>query len=488
MRRLVPGLLDLLPILVVLAALATGPELLHDSDTGWHVRAGDLIWDAGSVPRGDPFSFSAEGRPWFAWEWLCAAGMSLLHRHGGLGGLVAVSALLLGLSFSAAQRLGLVLGGRPLLTFLITSLGATATTLHWLARPHLVSYPLVVLFVAVLEAGSAGRSPRLLLLLPVLTLLWCNLHGAFPVGLGLLGAYWIGGMLPGAPQRWSPRHLGWALAASLLVTTLNPYGLDLHRHLIEYVNQRAILEWIDEFRSPDFQSFAGRVLEIWLLGSALALPSLLQSRDWPRLCVLLGLTHMTLTSHRHVELLVLGTAPYLAAAFRPWPGFGWMRRFDTIEQSRGELWGPLLLGALTLSIVLAPGAWRAVPAYRFSGQLYPVQAAERLPGLGVRRVLSTDAYGGYLIYRLWPRLKVFIDGRSDFYATNGVLDEYLAMLRERPGWLDRIERHRPDAVLLPREHHALRWLLVSGGWVRSYEDATATLLLPNPEAPRSRTK
>jgi hypothetical protein len=491
MHPLVPGLRDLVPILVALAVLATGQQILQDSDTGWHVRSGERILATGSVPREDPFSFSAAGRPWFAWEWLSDIGMALLHRSGGLGALVAASAVVLALSFALAQRLGLALGGAPLLTFGVTLLGATASMIHWLARPHLVSYLFATVFLGVLESGGPRRSPRLLLALPLLTLLWCNLHGAFPIGLVILGAYLLGALLPRAPRRWSPSRLGWTLAACCAVTILNPYGLELHRHLFQYVGQQTILGSIDEFRPPDFQSGLGRVLELWLLVSALALGPLVRARDWPRLFVLIGLTHMTLTSHRHIEFLVLCGTPLIAAAFGArTPGLRGAR-FDAVEAGRRAVLGPLAIGALALSILLWPGAWSRVEAYRFPEDRYPIQAAERLRQASARRILCTDSYGGYLIYCCWPALRVFVDGRSDFYVTTGVFDDYLAMLRDRPGWIERVERYGPDAVLLPREHHALRWLLQTGRWRPVYEDATAALLLPgppSPETPRSGSK
>jgi hypothetical protein len=123
--RWLPGLKDVLPLIITIAVLTTGQSMLEDSDTGWHIRAGERILETGEVPRVDPFSFSAEGEPWYAWEWLADAGMGAIHRVSGLRGLVAVTAIVIALAFSIAQRLGLRLGGGAFATFGLTALAAT---------------------------------------------------------------------------------------------------------------------------------------------------------------------------------------------------------------------------------------------------------------------------------------------------------------------------------------------------------------------------
>src|SRR5437867_4334228 len=96
---LMPSLSDLAfltPILVLFWCTTGVGWLLTDSDTGWHIRAGEWILKNGSVPATDIFSFTKAGQPWFAWEWLSEVLMALIHRDFGLAGIVLVSLLLLG--------------------------------------------------------------------------------------------------------------------------------------------------------------------------------------------------------------------------------------------------------------------------------------------------------------------------------------------------------------------------------------------------------
>ena len=89
---LVPSLSDLaflMPILVLFWCTTGVGWLLTDSDTGWHIRTGEWILKNGRIPATDLFSFTKFGQPWFAWEWLSDVSMAAVHRHFGLGGIVA---------------------------------------------------------------------------------------------------------------------------------------------------------------------------------------------------------------------------------------------------------------------------------------------------------------------------------------------------------------------------------------------------------------
>src|SRR5260370_42402942 len=71
-RWLVPSLPDVFFGALLLATFAHPQglgSLLSDADTGWHIRAGELILQTGRVPVTDPFSFSRPQQPWFASEW-----------------------------------------------------------------------------------------------------------------------------------------------------------------------------------------------------------------------------------------------------------------------------------------------------------------------------------------------------------------------------------------------------------------------------------
>src|SRR5262249_58185553 len=109
--------------------------LLIDSDTGWHIRAGELILETHAVPRRDPFSHTMAGRDWFAWEWLTDLIMATLHRHWGLAGVVSGAILVLLVSYDALYRMMIRRGADAIVAFTVTIFAAVFRVVPLLWRP-----------------------------------------------------------------------------------------------------------------------------------------------------------------------------------------------------------------------------------------------------------------------------------------------------------------------------------------------------------------
>ena len=182
--KLLPSLTDfafLMPIAFLFGRMEGVKTLLSDCDTGWHIRTGKWILAHGWVPTRDLFSFSRPGEPWFAWEWLSDVLFAKLNSAGGLQAVVLFSILLVSVTFMllylVARR-----KANALVSIAVTMLAAAASSIHWLARPHLFTLLFLVLFYAALERVREGRT-RLggvpyLAILPVATILWTNLLGS----------------------------------------------------------------------------------------------------------------------------------------------------------------------------------------------------------------------------------------------------------------------------------------------------------------------
>src|SRR5260370_8670825 len=149
---LIPSLSDLaflIPILVLFWCTTGVGWLLTDSDTGWHIRAGEWILKNGRVPTTDVFSFTMAGKPWFAWEWLSDVFMATVHRSGGLPGIVLASLLLLGATSVCVYKSTVAESGQRLTALVLTALAMAASTLHWLALPPPLTPLLSPLFSSV---------------------------------------------------------------------------------------------------------------------------------------------------------------------------------------------------------------------------------------------------------------------------------------------------------------------------------------------------
>jgi hypothetical protein len=93
---------------------------------------------------------------------------------------------------------------------------------------------------------------------------------------------------------------------------------------------------------------------------------------------------------------------------------------------------------------------------------------------GYDRIFTSDLWGGYLIYRLYPKAKVFIDGRSDFYGTPFEL-KYLDMVAGKYDWDQNLDKYGAQTVLLPADLALASALKENPRWRVVYDDKTAII-------------
>ncbi|HXU61502.1 MAG TPA: hypothetical protein VN962_07370 [Polyangia bacterium] len=221
-------------LLLSLPALAflLGCWPLSDYDVWWHLRTGQLILQAGAVPRQDWFTYTNADRAWIDVYWLYQIGLALLFRLGGATALVVLKAVA-GATIVALSSRGRVEGARrdgPLWPWGLAWMpGVVMLSGRLTERPELVSLLLLTSVLVVLARAPAR--PRLLWLLPALQLAWANCHGFFVLGPLVLAAYAVDWLVdawrpPARPvDRPPPQIFAAAAVASLLACLANPYGI-----------------------------------------------------------------------------------------------------------------------------------------------------------------------------------------------------------------------------------------------------------------------
>jgi hypothetical protein len=484
-------------LLVVYLLFTNNYRFLQDSDTGWHIRTGDWIRQTGSVPRTDIFSFTVAGQPWFAWEWLTDVGMSAMHSRFGLAGVVCAAWLVLLASYGLLYRVMQICGADPILACAVTIFAAVASIVHWLARPHVVSILLLVIWFALVESYRRFRS-RMIYAAPLVIAVWANLHGAFAVTFALLVVYaageWLELALAGKWRQW--RCLVPYAAVGVLSSVaalLTPYGVALYSHLIRYLGDKQLLALIDEFKSPDFHSIDGKLIEILLLLGVLAAVHAARQKRFVEVGLVALWSHMTLQSERHVTLAAVALAPIIAEQGTLWLRDIWPQRprlaglqqwYAGITQMDRQLNGAFIAIAvcIVLTSLLTQPARARVFGDAFSAKRFPLAAsdfidqqsqAELLTG----NVYAVDQYGGYLIYRFAPRVKVFVDGRSDLYRQSSVLNDMNHLALPQADWAQILERYQINWLVLQRDEPLGLIATQSGQWRVAYTDTTAQVLI-----------
>jgi len=501
--RLLPSLTDvafLMPLAFVFLRMGGATSMLGDGDTGWHLKTGEWILANHRIPDQDIFSYTKAGQPWFAWEWMWDLAFGWLHQHGGMAAVILASMLVLCCTSALLFRLIRRACGNALLAILIMFLVTGASAIHWVARPHLFTLLFTVIFYSLLERAHAGRTD-LLWWLPALMLVWTNLHGGFFVGLVLVGAYAGGDLLRAlfedAPEvrsnavRSAIPYLATA-AGCLLVSFVNPYFYHLHAHIFEYLTDRYQYHNISEFQSFNFHHPVTLYFEpMLLLGLAAAVWSL-SRRDYVHALLITGWAHLALVAVRNTPIfMIVASVPVavmLEKVMEDLPGSHlaiWLRhaasRVMRFAADFGEADSlPRLhvasaaAGCLLVALFYAPNA-PAMCRAEYNAARYPAKAVELLQKDGrADTIFTDDTWGGYLIYRLYPANKVFIDGRSDFYGSS-FNEKYLDVMNVRYDWEKNLDEYHVNAILLPVETPLAATLKQSPRWHAAYDDGVAIL-------------
>jgi hypothetical protein len=508
LQVLVPSVADLLfvALLFGLSSGALGRLLLRDGGTGWHIRNGQLMLQTHSITRVDSFSATMSGQPWYAWEWLYDVLVAAVHHGLGLNGVVFYTAAIMAATFVLVFHLAMRRGGSLPIAFFLLVLSLGASAIHFLARPHVLSWLLTVIWFELLDSSASAtglEKDRRLFYFPVLMMLWVNLHGGFLFGFILLGVYLVGGGIQYFTCRvqreeirdWLKR-LGLVSVSSLLASFVNPYGYKLHLHIYRYLSDRFLMNHVSEFLSPDFHGVAQQCFALLLLVTIAALASARRKPEPTQLLVILVAAFSGLYASRNLPassmLLTLMIAPLLSETVEKASEnaeiAGWLRallsrlhRFGVRMQSlelrfQGHLWLVLafIIGLWACMHGGRLGSTQLINAY-FDDKRFPVEAAEVIAKRGIREpIFCPDQWGGYLIYRLYPQTKVLVDDRHDLYGDQFFKD-YLKVVFVQPEWEKVLDERHVDWVLVQKNSSLGTILGQTSGWKLIHGDETAVL-------------
>jgi len=511
-------------LLAVLACTSLSMRLLGDAGIGWHIRTGQQILATHAVPRVDSFSSVMRGKTWYAWEWLYDVIVGALDRWAGLNGVVWFTAVVIAGVFACTFRLLLRRGTNVFVALVLLLLAASASMIHFLARPHVLSWLFTLMWFWILDssesdclpAHSAGLSAtrsatisrRRLWLLPLLTLVWVNVHGGFLIGFALLAIYWLSAVWYAFRLKEDkfPEFLAklrcWAEARRLaavgfaagVASLVNPHGWNLYAHIYGYLSNRFLMDHIDEFQSPNFHGVAERCFVVLMLAAMVALASRPRTLRMSEVLVILFAMYSGLYASRNIPvsslLLALIVGPLLSSllssAIHNFAGrltsfrtpidrvSAFTERMGAVESSlQGHLWATA--AAVFLGVVAVRGGslgTNQLMDAHFDSKRFPAAAVDFLDRktAGERDPVTVpDYWGGYLIYWLCPRTLVAVDDRHDLYGEE-FFKSYLKMVHVEPGWDGLLEKYQARCILVPKGSALANILELRPPWKRVYAD------------------
>ena len=458
---------------IVLWIVILLPRSMADPDIWWHLRNAAEQWQNHGWLHQDLYSFSALHSSWINHEWLAEIPFALAWKMAGEKGiyllnLCLLQGIFLGLFWLVRQNcrsLPIALG-----TTLLGSLLATVSF-----GPRTLLFGWVCLVVELIILDRSVQQPRVLLSLPLLFLVWVNLHGSWLIGLVVL-AVWIvfgcfaysrGSIVSTAWSQGKSKSSAWVLLCSIGALFINPYGWRLVAYPFDLAfRQKLNVSSVQEWQSLDTQSVRG---ELFLLMLAVVILSQMLCRlDWSlQQLSMAGIGILSAFLHaRFLFLAAILVTPLLARQLDP--VFGTRM---PVNRFTFRCMLPFALLAIISALILSS---RLHPATRVDGS-YPHSALPMLTKFHPHgRILNDYLWGGYLEFHT-PQIPVFIDSRVDIFERNGVLRDYLDMVRSKNS-LALIDRYQIRYVLFESDAPLVYLLRQTQAWNATYDDGRVVLL------------
>jgi len=451
-----------------------------DLDMGWHLRTGDWIVQHAAVPHNGLFTWTAADRPWAAYSWGYEVMLSRAYAWFGLVGMGLYGTLLTVGVLYAIYWMARRLSGNFWIACLVAVL--TCATFLFAMNPRPVFFSMMLFCVTLtllLEASHTGRE-KLLYWLPLVFLLWANLHIQFVYGLFTVGLFvavnlaqklaealgWKPAWLQ--PSNISPSTLVLVFAACFIATCIGPYSFHLYGVIARYAHAKVPYRIIMELQPMNFRVGSHYVELLWMAFAFFAVGRQ-KKVDVFKLLLLCVTGVIAFRAMRDAWFVCISAAACIADSVA-----------DTIEPEAGENWLENVSAAVLVAVMLAVFARQADfntrGLERTMSDVLPVNAVNYLrqhPAPGP--LYNTLDWGGFLIWYM-PDRPVAIDGRTDLYGDQ--LEElFFRTANGAPSYLDDPYLNEAGVVLLQRKNRLRSLLETDSRFQLVYQDTLSAVFL-----------
>jgi hypothetical protein len=457
--------------LPVLAALIAN---LSSVDLAYHLRAGEIALDTGRIPTADTFTFTASGAAWVNQQWGAQVLLAGVYRLAGWTGLEVLRAGLVGLTFGflfeACRRRGLDLRRAAWLTLAAFVVSAVALAL----RPQLFGMALMAMTLLIVAARRAH--PRLMWAMPVVVLLWANIHGSFFLGPVVVGLAWLEDL----HDRVRNPHRTLAIAVgSAAAALVNPFGIGVWGYALGLSTNAFVTSRISEWQPTTLRTIPGMLF----FGSVALVTVLLVRRSravsgptWVWLALFAAIGAYAI---RGVAWWPLGAAFAVAGVLgAPDPAATEPVR---VRRDRSSPLNLVVVGLIVAVCVVLLPTWRPVDPrigtpVGLVGDAPPgVTAALRDLAKPGDRILNPQPWGSWFELVL-PDNPVAIDSRIELFAPD-VWTDYDVIRSGGPGWQAALARWHPAFIVLGHDEAAFAGRLAAEGWRTAYTDGDGSIVI-----------
>lgn len=453
---------------------------IADYDLWGYLAFGRIFWEDGYFPYQDIFSYTPTKSVWIYHEWLTGVFFYLIYKHSGPAGLQLFRYIIIIFTIYSIYITALKKGAKPISASLAIIPAMLLISFGYVpVRAQVFTYLFFILTIYILESANKDQKWSMLWWLVLINIFWCNLHGGFITGLGLIFLYALG-------QKISKREalpylkIGFI---SLLATLINPYGPYYWTYLVQAIlmPRPEIDEWLSvitalRIKYQDFPVLVFIILSITLIFTLI----LIKEHNLTDLLIIGVTIFLGYKNVRHTIFAGLIFGAYLPALFSKW-WLKWKIKNVFITRRSWIPWvSPLALLIFIyvwinpkLTLITVPNFTILAPSSHF-----PVGAIKWIKENKVYgNILPHFDWGEFLIWTCAPFCRVAMDGRYETIYKEEVCREYFDFLAGRDNWKAFLQKYPHDMVLIKRNTRTHLLMLQEPSWKLVYADQETVLFL-----------
>jgi hypothetical protein len=494
-----------------------------DPDMFWHLKNGELMVQYQTFPHADWYSYTMSDYPYVDFEWLTEVLMFFIWKMSGYGGLSVIFALIITTTFGVLLPKSIIKAPYYLTYFLAFS-GAYISAHTFGARPQVLSHFDVALLLYLIAKYNQNDQSKIVWSLPIIFLLWANLHGGFVIGIGFMiiyillekflitqnkrfpGGEWLKLYNPLSPEAW--KKLACSFALSLPLTFLNPYGWRMYYEAYKAITDTYDKSYIMEWLSPNFHNTEGFIFGFYVIFIFIALMIFKKIDLFSFVLIPLAL-FFAFQALRNIPFFTLIAVPFLANSMSDLENIF----FDLMNKKFIAISTAILLIfflPITNKTAAAVKTFNDPQAQAEKGE-FPAEALNFLlnhPEYHNKNIYNFYAWGGYILHnakcssfaspsqsasddqgkasedkqmtndnKIQCGPKVFIDGRMSYWILDDrqILKDYIEIENIHDGWEKLIDQYNIQIIFLNKKTVLARSLKFNNKWEKKYEDDIAII-------------
>lgn len=446
----------------LLTVFIANSKLAGEDDLFWYLSTGRYIVQTGTVPSSDVFGFTTAGIPWIPYEWGWDVLIYYIYSAGGYIALHVLSTLIILTIVNLILYNLIRLKVNYIIVSIIIPLLLLGAALRFSVKPHLVSYLCITLLLTIIihYRYINRNSQKILFFIPLIFIVWINMHMGIMAGFFLLGLYFLS---EAAGTIFSKKTLskirpltfkelsaaGIIILVSAIVTLINPHGIKTYEYAFKTVSLKqleAIYEWISPLSGQYLFTFQNYIYYVFIIGIIPVFIYSYKQKDFLPFLLSAGFFLYSSRAIRFVADFMLVTAIFIPIAV------DYLAWFKTNEKSSIENFNKAIMaGVIVLLVVMIPGNYLykitghprtfgfGIDESHFPVKLFSFLESSEIINKGERPFNSYET-GGYFAWN-FPGKKGFIGSRT---ISDSVWNEYTQIINIAAGFEEKLNKNGFD--------------------------------------------